>query len=285
MKKAAKKGLANRTLEKTFPQLKSYLKLGDSVLDVGCGPGSITMSVAKYVKPGNVIGVDRQEDFRDYNREDWVSQATEEAEKQKLSNVTFKHSDAHNLDFPDATFDVVYSHEVFQYLIDPVIALKEQKRVTKKGGWVVVKVADEGFSIMHPPCPSYEKFLETKIRYAEYLKAKFNAGDVSHGNYIDSQPGRKCVEWFMKAGLKELKMESVPGSLPDQYPGTEGFESKGLLRRVDLDGRFGDFLKAMINAGFIDEETLKHTYQEIEAWYGKPYACLFRAGVVAAGKA
>jgi len=49
---------ARRGLNATFPQLKEYLAVGQDVLDVGCGPGTITLDVAEAVASGNVCGVD-----------------------------------------------------------------------------------------------------------------------------------------------------------------------------------------------------------------------------------
>ena len=50
--------LQERTLGKSAPELLPYLKPGMSVLDVGCGPGTLTMEVANIVAPGQVVGTD-----------------------------------------------------------------------------------------------------------------------------------------------------------------------------------------------------------------------------------
>ena len=49
-----------RNLDNTFPALKPFLKSGMSVLDVGCGPGTITVGVAKEIDPGSAVGVERE---------------------------------------------------------------------------------------------------------------------------------------------------------------------------------------------------------------------------------
>ena len=263
--------MAKRTLDESFPQLKPYLKSGVKVLDVGCGHGSITLNVADVVKPGEVIGIDAMKE--------WVDQATEEAEKKKLSNITFRHSDAHNLDFPDDTFDVAFSNHVFANIIDPLLALKEQKRVTKTGGWVIVRAGDMGSHLRHPPCPAFEKVYLARAQYAEYLQTKFKPGDDVPGFYNNPCNMRKCVEWFSKAGLSDLKVEGIPNV---RHPGTEDFEPD--TWRLSLEGPFSEVYKNMFAEGFLDNETLEQAQKEMDAFYSDPYAILFGGSFVASGR-
>ena len=117
-----------RTLERDIPELKAYLWPGAQVLDIGCGSGTITLDVAAAVCPGEAIGVDPDDGQVKVARE-WLTQHP------GAGNVSFQVADSHALDFPDNKFDLVYSHTVVHFLLDPVAALKEQKRVTKPGGW------------------------------------------------------------------------------------------------------------------------------------------------------
>ena len=119
-----------RNLNRDIPELMDFLHRGAKVLDIACGNGSITMDVADAVVPGEVAGVAR-------TSKDLETAWELHDERSYVDNVTFKVSDAHELDFPDSTFDIVYSHTVVHFLLDPVASLKEQLRVTKKGGWVI----------------------------------------------------------------------------------------------------------------------------------------------------
>ena len=102
----------------------------------------------------------------------------------------------------------------------------------------------------------------------------------------DPHGGRKYFEWFTRAGLRDLKVQVVPAAVaPMVYPGTKGFESKWGLSRLGLDSWLGEYWEAMFDTGFLDKDTLKRAYQEVEAWYSEPYACLCRAYVVLAGRA
>ncbi|KAJ5754546.1 methyltransferase-UbiE family protein [Penicillium manginii] len=102
-----------------------------SILDVGCGPGSITIDLARKVPQGHVVGVEYVSDPLDGAR----SLASSEG----VTNVKFQVGDIHDLPFPESTFDIVHAHQVLQHIADPVQAFKEMRRVLKQGGIVAVQ--------------------------------------------------------------------------------------------------------------------------------------------------
>jgi SAM-dependent methyltransferase len=95
---------------------------GTRILDAGCGTG--TASVLAAARGANVTGIDAAEGLVDY-----VSKA--------LPDGNFTVGDIQFFDFPDESFDVVFAANSVQYAEDPVAALREFKRVCKKGGTVV----------------------------------------------------------------------------------------------------------------------------------------------------
>ena len=99
-----------RTLGNTCPVLADFLKSGLSVLDVGCSSGSITLTVAKTLGDGNVVGIEPGEEA--------VAQAAAEAEQAGISNATFLTGNTYALDFEDNSFDLVYSNAVFEWISD-----------------------------------------------------------------------------------------------------------------------------------------------------------------------
>src|SRR6201981_3789636 len=109
-----------RTAEDSAGYLLPHLRPGMSVLDVGCGPGTITVDLAARVAPGRVTAVEMTNEALDLARV--------EAHARDQSNVDFVTSDVHALDFPDDTFDVVHAHQVLQHVADPVQALRELRR-------------------------------------------------------------------------------------------------------------------------------------------------------------
>lgn len=125
-----------RTAENSAGYLLPHLKPGMTVLDVGCGPATITVDLAARVAPGWVTAVEQTDDA--------LSLGRAEAQRRNVSNVSFVTSDVHALDFPDDTFDVVHAHQVLQHLADPVQALREMRRVCAPGGVVAARDADYG---------------------------------------------------------------------------------------------------------------------------------------------
>ncbi|MFJ1827210.1 class I SAM-dependent methyltransferase, partial [Streptomyces sp. NPDC088178] len=105
-----------RTAANSAAYLIDELRPGMTVLDVGCGPGTITADLAALVAPGRVTGVDSAQEV--------LARAAEEAAERGLDNVEFATADVHALDFPDDSFDVVHAHQVLQHVGDPVRALR-----------------------------------------------------------------------------------------------------------------------------------------------------------------
>src|SRR6478672_10566216 len=99
------------------------------VLDVGCGSGSMSRLIARSFPEVEVVGVDVREQYLDYAR----ARAREEG----LHNLTFERGDVFALPFPDASFDLVWSKYLLQWLREPKTALAEFKRLVKPGGHVV----------------------------------------------------------------------------------------------------------------------------------------------------
>ncbi|PTB61865.1 S-adenosyl-L-methionine-dependent methyltransferase [Trichoderma citrinoviride] len=115
--------------------LLPYIKLTDHILDVGCGPGTITTSLAKYAPQGTTIGVDISPDV--------LQKAKTLADEsgvpsQGPGSVSFEEGNVvDGLPYPDNTFDVVFSSQVIGHLPPPDMplrALAEMRRVLKPGG-------------------------------------------------------------------------------------------------------------------------------------------------------
>ena len=131
-----------RTAENSAAYLLPFLAPGATLLDIGCGPGTITVDLAERVAPGTVVGIDRAEDV--------LAVARASAAERGLHNVTFAVGDAYRLQFPDDSVDVVHAHQVLQHLTDPVAALTEMRRVGRPGGVVAVRDADYAATTWYP---------------------------------------------------------------------------------------------------------------------------------------
>ncbi|OGE56259.1 hypothetical protein PENARI_c003G11259 [Penicillium arizonense] len=117
-----------RTAQNSAPHLIPHIQPTHKILDVGCGPGSISVSLAKLVPGGSVTGVEYVSDP--------LSGARALAQAEGVTNITFQEGDIHALPFEDGSFDIVHAHQVLQHIADPVLALREMRRVVKRGGIV-----------------------------------------------------------------------------------------------------------------------------------------------------
>jgi ubiquinone/menaquinone biosynthesis C-methylase UbiE len=113
-----------------------------SILDVGCGSGSMARLLAAKHPDARVVGVDL--------RPDYVAYARERAREERLDNLSFEQGDIFKLPFGDGAFDLVWSKYVLQWLKEPAPAVAELRRVTSPGGSVVCSNFD-GFAVTHWP--------------------------------------------------------------------------------------------------------------------------------------
>lgn len=177
------RGHRRRTAEDSAAYLLPHLKPGLSVLDVGCGPGTITADLAARVAPGAVTAVDQAADV--------LAAARAEAQQRDLFNVSFGNADVHNLDFPDHTFDVVHAHQVLQHVADPVRALREMRRVCAPGGIVAVRDADYAGFIWYPQLPALDLWRELYQR-------------VARANGGEPDAGRRLLSWAQRVGFDDI---------------------------------------------------------------------------------
>jgi ubiquinone/menaquinone biosynthesis C-methylase UbiE len=117
-----------RTAEEAAAFLLGELRPGMRLLDVGCGPGSITRGLAERLAPGEVIGLDTSADV--------LALAREDAAARGLGNIRYERGSVYELPFADASFDVVFAHQFLQHLREPGTALREMVRVLRPDGIV-----------------------------------------------------------------------------------------------------------------------------------------------------
>ncbi|MCI4331066.1 MAG: class I SAM-dependent methyltransferase [Thermoplasmata archaeon] len=144
-------------------------RAGESVLDLGTGPGEPAMTVARIVgATGRVLGVDLSENM--------VSIARQVAETRGLRNVEFRVRDCADLDVADASFDCAMSSFGFQIFTDPEKAAREAYRALKPGGRIGVAVWSTG-----PNVPFLDALVGPMLEHAEpdesgYLPTPYETG-------------------------------------------------------------------------------------------------------------
>jgi SAM-dependent methyltransferase len=113
------------------PQLADFagVAAGQRVLDVGSGPGALTVELAERVGPDAVVAVDPSAPFVD-------------ALRSRLPDVDASQASAEALPFADGAFDAALAQLVVHFMADPVAGLREMARVTRPGGVVAACVWD-----------------------------------------------------------------------------------------------------------------------------------------------
>lgn len=174
-----------RTAETSAAYLLPFLQPTDHLLDVGAGPGTITVDLATRV--GRVTATEIGPD------ELALSQAT--AESAGAANIDFRVADIHALEFDDNAFDVVHAHQVLQHVADPVQALRELARVTKPGGLVAVRDSDYAGFFWYPELPALDDWLRLYR-------------DVARANGGEPDAGRRLLHWAHEAGFSDISVSS-----------------------------------------------------------------------------
>ena len=173
-----------RTVDNSAAYLIGRLRPGLEVLDVGCGPGTITVDLGARVAPGHVLGIDNAAEILDVAR----NTATDRGS----ANVEFAVGDVYALEADDASFDVVHAHQVLQHLTDPVAALREMRRVCKPDGVVAARDSDYAAMTWFPAFPALDRWL-----------ALYH--DTTRSNGAEADAGRRLLSWARAAGFSDVR--------------------------------------------------------------------------------
>lgn len=189
---------ADNSARYLLPKLQALKERNPNLrlLDLGCGSGTITATLARALLPhGHVTGVDVNPSI--------LPRARAIAEQAGVAaNVSFQQADvlaAGGLPFPDGHFDVVHCHQVLTHLPRPWDALREMQRVTKAGGIVAAREGDLETECVWPPLPGLLAF----HRLAE--GAMKQAGG-------SATAGRELLAWALRSGARRDRVELSYGT-------------------------------------------------------------------------
>lgn len=218
--------MASRTAQSHGGFFLSMLSSGMRVLDVGCGPGSVTLGIAEKVYPGQVIGAELSLE---------QTKAVDKEARTKGLNLTFESADVYALPYADKTFDAVFMSAVVGNLQRPSKALDEIYRVLTPGGLVAVKEFDHSANIAYP-----------EPEFQHKMNELYNRLRIENGHDPDS--GRKVRGLLNDANFHEVcavaKFQTIEPTTGSGSPLMESivrdewgpeFISRGWLTQVDID--------------------------------------------------
>jgi SAM-dependent methyltransferase len=234
-----------RTAENSAGYLLPSLTPGLSVLDVGCGPGTITADLALLVAPGDVVGIDASADV--------VAQASSHAVGLGLTNLRFEVGDLFALEYPDASFDVVHLHQVLQHLADPVDALVALRRVLALDGVLAARDSDYSAFTWAPDDPLLDRWREL------YLA-------VTAHNGHDACIGPRLMGHALEAGFSEVEVSSSTWTYAD--PESRAWWGGLWADRV----RYSRFGEQAVSYGLSDTAELEAIAAAFGRWAAAPDA-------------
>ena len=234
-----------RTAENSAGYLLPHLRSGLCVLDLGCGPGTITLDLARRVAPGDVLGIDPSATV--------IETATDNAEQAGVANVRFMTGDAYALEFERGSFDVVHAHQVLQHLGDPIAALREARRVLKPGGLLAVRDSDYGAFFWSPPDPRLDRWLQLYHH-------------VTQRNGAQADAGRWLLSWVRQAGFVDIEVTSSTWTFADAE--MRAWWGSTWAERV----RSTSLAEQAVEYGFSTEAELDDLGAAFERWAADPDA-------------
>jgi ubiquinone/menaquinone biosynthesis C-methylase UbiE len=223
-----------------------HLRQGMTLVDCGCGPGTITVDLAQLVSPAGVVGLDVERGQ--------IVLASQQAAMQSVSNVRFQQASVYQIPFPDESFDAAFLHGVLEHLLRPVVALKEVRRVLKQGGVLGTRHADFGGFILEPAPPPLDQFASLFERLM-----RVNGGDP--------HAGRHQLRWLRKAGFNRLDVSASY----DCWTRTPDDAQSNARFLAALVGNC-DFASRLVCAGIADRPALERMGRSFVKWGADPNA-------------
>ena len=198
------------TAEASAAFLLPHLSPGLRLLDFGCGPGTISVGLAKAVAPGEMHGVDMDESMIDL--------AKSVAEEHSQDNAKFHVGDVTDLEFGDDFFDVAHCRSVLMHVPDTAAVLSEVKRVLKPGGIIACRemICESAFT--HPHFDIMRRSWEM---FEDLVRT-----DNGH-----PQMGKDMKGHILEAGFVDIRMDATFSiySTPEEIASIHRLVSRWLL--------------------------------------------------------
>jgi ubiquinone/menaquinone biosynthesis C-methylase UbiE len=240
--------------------LMPHLRSGMRLIDCGCGPGSITVDLARAVAPAEAIGVDL--------RADALTQGRTLARERGIANVAFQAASVYQLPYADNSFDAAFACAVLQHLALPLTALKEMRRVLKPGGVIGIADGSSTITFRYPTNPLLQAY--DKLRG---LEREYNTG-------------RPYDALALRALLREAGFARTQASgtlVTEAGPPAGSLEETRRAARNHLIRLRGPLGRLAVAQGWASREELEQMSEALSAWGEAPDAFYARPGFTAIG--
>ena len=197
-----------RRLERDARFVLPLLQRGLAMVDVGCGPGTITLGLAERVAPGRVLGIDIDADR--------IAMAAEASRRAGIVNAAFRTADATALPVPADSIDIVFANGLIEHPPDPAAIVAEFARVLRPGGRVALRSPDWGAVVVEPAGPDLLRAIDLRNAWQRY-----GCGDP--------EAGRKLTGLLAAAGFTEI----TAGAEADADTGNAAGARDYVLRILD----------------------------------------------------
>ncbi|APV48477.1 hypothetical protein BWI17_01510 [Betaproteobacteria bacterium GR16-43] len=162
---------------------------GQSILELGCGPGWITERLLEAYPNSAITALD--------NHAERLAQGRARLHPVAPERLQWREARAESSGLASESFDLVYARFLFHYVEDPLVLAREALRVLKPGGMLVVTEIDDGlFGVTSPEVPELASVLERVAR-------------ARQGKGGDRHRGRELRGLLAKAGFDAIDLDAI----------------------------------------------------------------------------
>jgi ubiquinone/menaquinone biosynthesis C-methylase UbiE len=235
--------LSRRTATREAAFFLPFLKPGMKLLDCGSGMGALTTSLAEWLAPGEVIGIDREPSQ--------VEAARAWATEKGIHNIRFEIGNIYDIPYPDGSFDAVLAFTVLEHVREPLRAMREMRRVLKSGGVAGIYDPDYGTMLLTPSTPGLQELIRLMLRFSEENASPYYA--------------RNQRQHLLEAGFArtEAFVFAIGGGDPQMIAGSYQIVLKPTIESIR---------PWLVEHGLTDNDHLDELLAEGQAWSERPDA-------------